>query len=100
MSAPFDPLAFLRQKLAEQPLYRKYANTVTSATGFLVGAVWLLISSGIDVPDSITKGTLLAIAALTTLGVLNTPNGVTERQIEELEKYAGDQHGMSGRSAE
>lgn len=89
MSTPFDPIELLRQKLAEQPLYKKYSNTVTSAIGLLVGVVWLLVSSGIEIPENITKGTLVAIAALTTLGVKFTPNGVTEKQVHELEEYVG-----------
>lgn len=90
MTTPgFDVTQILRDKLAEQPFYKKYANTVTSAVGLLVGAIWLLISTGVELPEDVTKGALIVIALLTTLGVYKTPNGVTEKQITEIEDYVG-----------
>ncbi|MDV8006736.1 hypothetical protein [Rhodococcus sp. IEGM 1318] len=79
----------LREKLAEQPWVKRYANTVTSAVGFLVALVWLLVSVGVDLPAEVTSGVLLLVSALTMVGVKFTPNGVTEKQVDEIEAYVG-----------
>ncbi|PZT99498.1 MAG: hypothetical protein DI630_16915 [Gordonia sp. (in: high G+C Gram-positive bacteria)] len=90
MTAPgFDITQILRDKLAEQPLYKKYSNTLTTVGGLTVGVIWLLVSSGIDVPDSVTQGGLVLTSLLTVIGVRLTPNGVTEKQIAEIEAYVG-----------
>lgn len=79
----------LREQLAAQPWFKRYANTVTSAVGFLVGVVWLLVSSGVHLPAEVTSGVLLLVSALTVAGVKLTPNGVTEKQVVEIEEYVG-----------
>lgn len=79
----------LRAILEGQPLYRKYAKTVTSVVGLLVNVVWLMTSAGIEVPQNITVGVAALIAILTTLGVYQVPNAVTEQQVKELESYVG-----------
>ncbi len=90
MSAPgFDLTQVLRGKLAEQSVYKKYSNTVTSLVATAVNVVWVLISFGVDVPTEATVGIAVAIQALGVVGVKFTPNGVTEKQIKEIEAYAG-----------
>ena len=79
----------LRQKLEQQPLVKKYANTVTTAVGALIAVVWTLVSAGIEVPDQLSQGVLVLISLLTVVGVKLTPNGVTEKQVEELTDYVG-----------
>lgn len=79
----------LRDKLAEQPLVKKYANTVTTAVGALVAVVWTLVSLGVELPAQVGQGVLVLIAILTTVGVKLTPNGVTEKQVAEIEDYVG-----------
>lgn len=79
----------LREKLAEQPLVKKYANTVTTAVGALVAVVWTLVSLGVELPAQVGQGVLVLIAILTTVGVKLTPNGVTEKQVAEIEDYVG-----------
>lgn len=79
----------LREKLEQQPLVKKYANTVTTAVGALIAVVWTLISSGIEVPAQLSQGVLVLISLLTVVGVKLTPNGVTEKQVEELTDYVG-----------
>jgi hypothetical protein len=81
--------SILRDKLAEQPLIKKYANTVTTAVGALVAVVWTLVSLGVELPAQVGQGVLVLIAILTTVGVKLTPNGVTEKQVEEIEDYVG-----------
>ncbi|ORJ92613.1 hypothetical protein A6F55_23920 [Prescottella equi] len=83
----------LRPLLESQPWYRKFSNTATSLAGLVVSIVWTVIAVGIDLPNQIVVGVLVAIAALTTVGVKNTPNGVTERQIAEIERYAAERRG-------
>lgn len=79
----------LREKLAEQPLVKKYANTVTTAVGALVAVVWTLVSLDVELPAQVGQGVLVLIAILTTVGVKLTPNGVTEKQVAEIEDYVG-----------
>lgn len=85
----FDPAAILRQKLQEQPLVKKYANTVTAAIGLVVGAIWLLLQLGLDLPETVTNLGFALVGLGTVIGVSLTPNGVTEKQVQEIEEYVG-----------
>ncbi|MBM4482232.1 hypothetical protein GS443_11650 [Rhodococcus hoagii] len=78
----------LRAKLAEQPIVKRYANTVTTAIGVLVGALWLAIDAGVELPPQVSTVGLAIIGLGTLVGVKFTPNGVTEKQIAEIEEYA------------
>lgn len=82
-------LDVLRARMAEQPLVKKYANTVTTAAGLVVALLWAVISAGVSLPDQVVVGGLLLASLGTVVGVKFTPNGVTERQIDELEQYVG-----------
>ncbi|WP_064059231.1 hypothetical protein [Prescottella equi] len=86
---PNPILDVLRAKMAEQPLVKKYANTVTTAVGLVIALLWAVISAGVDVPEGVTSGVLVLISLLTVVGVKFTPNGVTDKQIDELEQYVG-----------
>ncbi|MBM4518332.1 hypothetical protein GS491_22680 [Rhodococcus hoagii] len=86
---PNPILDVLRAKMAEQPLVKKYANTVTTAVGLVIALLWAVISAGVDVPEGVTSGVLVLISLLTVVGVKFTPNGVTDKQIAELEQYVG-----------
>ncbi|MGC5249487.1 hypothetical protein ACPXB3_21485 [Gordonia sp. DT219] len=88
MTTP-DLTAILRDKLAEQPWWKKYANTVTTAITLGVNVLWVLVSLGVDIDPTIIGGVAAAIQALGVLGVKLTPNGVTERQIADIENYVG-----------
>lgn len=79
----------LQQKLQEQPWYRTVANTVVTLVTLGVNVVWVLIGLGVDVPTEVLIGVAGAIQALGVVGVKLTPNGVTERQIKEIEQYVG-----------
>lgn len=79
----------LRAKLDAQPWYRTYANTVTTLVTLAVNALWLLVSLGVDVDPTVIGGVASAIQALGVVGVKLTPNGVTRRQIDDLEAYVG-----------
>lgn len=79
----------LRDKLAEQPWYRTYANTVVTILTLGVNVLWVLISVGVDVDPTIIGTVAAAIQALGVVGIKLTPNGVTDRQIGELTEYAG-----------
>lgn len=79
----------LQQKLQEQPWYRTVANTVVTLVTLGVNVVWILVGLGIDVPTEVLIGVAGAIQALGVVGVKLTPNGVTERQIKEIEQYVG-----------
>ncbi len=79
----------LQQKLQEQPWYRTVANTVVTLVTLGVNIVWVLIGLGVDVPTEVLIGVAGAIQALGVIGVKLTPNGVTQRQIKEIEQYVG-----------
>ncbi|WLP90265.1 hypothetical protein [Gordonia sp. NB41Y] len=78
----------LRAQLQEQPWYRRFANAATSAVGAVSLIVWLLVANGVDIPVQVQTGIASAIAVLTTLGVLNTRNGLTPRGIDRVEQAA------------
>lgn len=89
-----------RAQVAAQPLVKRYANTVTTAVGLAVAGIWYLTSVGVDVPEDVTKWVTAAIALLTLLGVMKTPNGTTTAQIDQLakvaEKYVGEHRRADG----
>lgn len=84
---PNPILEVLRAKMAEQPLVKKYANTATTGVGVLVGTLWMAINAGVDLPEQVTTTGLAIIGIGTLIGVKFTPNGVTDKQIDELEAY-------------
>jgi ABC-type glycerol-3-phosphate transport system permease component len=90
MTVPTDPLEPIKELLRKQPWYQRFSNTVTATVGSLVGLVWLGTSLGFEVPDDAQKWGFVVIAVLTTLGVYKTPNGLTNRQLNEIEAaYVG-----------
>ncbi|MCF8610077.1 hypothetical protein L5G28_07860 [Gordonia sp. HY285] len=90
MTAPEQDLAgFLRDKLAAQPWYKTYANTVTTVVTLGVNVLWVLVSLGVDIDPTVIGAVAAAIQGLGAVGVKLTPNGVTRRQIDDLEGYVG-----------
>lgn len=85
---PNPILDVLRAKMAEQPLVKKYANTVTTAVAAVVALLWTVISIGVNLPEQVVVGGLVLASLGTVVGVKFTPNGVTDKQIDELEAYA------------
>lgn len=79
----------LRSQLEQQPWYRKYANTVTAAVTALVGLLWTAVSAGVAVPPELIAGGLVLLQFAGVIGIKATRNGVTQRQIDELEGYVG-----------
>lgn len=88
MSTPHDPQAVadalarefqaqLHRKIAEQPAFKRYANTATTAVGGVAQlAVWLAaFQLDLPAPAVYAIGALLFVAQL--LGVKATPNGLT-----------------------
>lgn len=86
---PADPTAPLREMLQDQPFVKRYANTVTTGIGVAVGAVWLAMSAGFEVSETVENWVLVLVGLGTLLGVKMTPNGVTEKQIQEVEQRVG-----------
>lgn len=79
----------LQEKLAAQPWYRTSANTVTTLITLGVNLIWILTSLGVDIDPTIIGGVAAVIQALGVVGVKLTPNGVTQRQIDEIDDYVG-----------
>jgi len=79
----------LVEKLKQQPWYKTYINTTIVAVTLAVNVIWLLISVGADVDPTIIGALTGLIQALGVVGVKFAPNGVTPRQIKEIEEYAG-----------
>lgn len=46
-----------------------------------------------DVPQNVATGLLVLIYLGTVIGVKFTPNGVTDKQIGEIERYAKNREG-------
>ncbi|WGH20833.1 holin [Gordonia phage Commandaria] len=78
----------LRNQIAQQPWYARFSNTVTSGVGLVLLIVWVAVSNAIEIPGTIETGIGSIISALTLLGVLRTPNGVTPRGVEKVEEAA------------
>lgn len=78
-------LAFVSRQLnawlSEQPFWRRYANTVTTAVGGLVALAWWLSTTWTDAPPwlSTVIGILLFVASV--VGVKATRNGMTPSTI-------------------
>lgn len=79
----------LRSRLQQQPLVKRYANTATTAVGLVVAVLWTLISAGVDVSENVMAGGLVLVSLGTMIGVRFTPNGVTDKQVRELEEHVG-----------
>lgn len=90
MTSPeFDLAQILRDRFATQPWYRRSANTVTSIVTLGVNVLWVATSLGVDVDPTVVAGVAAAIQVLGVVGIRLTPNGVTQRQITEIEAYVG-----------
>ncbi|WLP91310.1 hypothetical protein [Gordonia sp. NB41Y] len=83
-----EVVAQLRELMQEQPWWRRFANAVTAGVGATTMILWLLVTNGVDVPAQVQTGIASAIAILTTLGVLQTRNGLTPRGIDRVEQAA------------
>lgn len=94
--ANFDPGILddlLRATLANQPWWRKYSNTVTAVFFAALQGAWLLISTGIDLPNAVVVGIAGLVLVGNVLGINGTRNGVTDSVAEEIkanvENYVG-----------
>jgi len=87
-----DPLWAVKELIARQSWYKRFSNTVTAGVGSIVGLLWLAASFGMDVPDDVSKWVFAIIGVLTVLGILKTPNGMTETQLREIEEISTGRH--------
>lgn len=81
---------FVARELAEQPWWKKSANTVTTAVAGLVAVAWWIAGTGMDLPDPVTWIVGVVLFAGQVLGVKATKNGVTWTTQEQLEKAVED----------
>ena len=79
----------LRQKLAGQKWYQTYVNGVIVAVTLAVGLLWTGVSLGFEINPDIIASVFVVIQGLGLTGVKMSTNGVTPKQIEDLEKYVG-----------
>lgn len=87
---PQDPFKYLREKAQTQPWFRKYSNTVTGGVGAAGSIIWLLITMGVEIPAAVANPVFSVLAVLTAVGLFNTPNGLPEQQVKQLEaEYRG-----------
>lgn len=85
---------YAQRKLAEQPWYRKSANTITTVVGgaiTLAGSITAyLVAQGTELPQWVT----LAVGVLgflgTVVGVKNTKNGFTYQGAAQLQQAVLD----------
>jgi uncharacterized membrane protein len=92
MTDPNDPLWAVKELIQSQPWYKRFSNTVTAGVGSVVGLIWLTVSFGVDVPDDVSKWVFAIIGVLTMLGILKTPNGMTEGQLREIKEVTAGRH--------
>lgn len=78
----------LREQLERQPWYAKASNTVSTAVGVILLAIWMATSAGLEISADITRVVGVIIGVATVLFVRKTPNGVTETEVQRLEALA------------
>lgn len=80
----------VRDKLDEQPWYKKTANTISAATGALVSVATMVVAVGIDLPDAALIGLVALTAGGTAMGVRGTKNGFSESQRRKLTQWQAE----------
>ncbi|ATN89574.1 membrane protein [Gordonia phage Bonum] len=78
----------LRADLHAQPWFKRFSNTVTTAFGGLTLVIWLLASNGYELSGTIQTAIGSVVVLATVLGVLQTPNGITPKGVEKVERAA------------
>ena len=76
--------AYIRKKAMNQSWYRRNANTVTTALGFLATMLTWAASQPFAADEQVSTAILIAGFVLTIFGVQKTPNGWSVSQLEEL----------------
>lgn len=70
--------------LESQKWYQKFSNTATTAVGGLTMGVFFAASIGFDLPREAMGWGFMVIGVGTALGVLKTPNGMTESLLQKM----------------
>lgn len=89
MTPQSDLVEILQEKKDEQPWYKTYVNSAISSVSLVANVLWALISAGMDVDPLIIIGVLAVIQFAGVMGIKLSTNGVTPKQIKELEDYVG-----------
>lgn len=79
----------LVSKLKEQPWYKTYINTAITVLALGINVIWVLISLGVNIDPTILATVAAFIQAAGAVGVKFAANGVTPRQIKDIEDYVG-----------
>lgn len=80
----------VRDKLQDQPWYKKMANTLSAATGALISIATMVVAVGVDLPDEALIGLVALTAGGTALGVRGTKNGFSESQRKKLTQWQAE----------
>lgn len=76
--------AVIHQYVAEQSWFKKNANTVTTAAGFVATVVAWLASQPFAASPGWQMGILIVGFLATVLGVKTTKNGFSESQLDKI----------------
>ncbi|MGV0870012.1 hypothetical protein [Corynebacterium kalidii] len=80
----------IRDKLDDQPWYKKIANTLTAVAGAIATILGAALSYGLDVPDGVMLGVVIFLSLCTALGVRGTRNGFSESQRRKLQQWQAE----------
>ncbi|AEV52098.1 putative holin [Rhodococcus phage RGL3] len=79
--------------IGDQPWYKRYANTVTTAVFSVLQALWLALSLGVDLPTPAVWGVAGLVLVGQIIGVFKTKSGVSdplkEKVMNDLTSYVG-----------
>lgn len=81
---------WVQQRLAEQPWYKRKANTITTLGGALSTVLGFVLTSAVGLPQWGTYTISSVLLVLTVLGVNNTKNGVTPQTGKDLQDAVTD----------
>lgn len=81
---------WVQRRLAEQPWYRRKANTITTLGGALGTVVAFVLTSATGLPDWVTYTLSGVLLVLTVMGVNVTPNGTTPKTGVDLQEAVKD----------
>lgn len=76
--------AYIRKRAMEQSWYRRNANTVTTALGFLATLLTWAAAQPFASDENVSTAIFIAGFVLTLFGVQKTPNGWSVSQLKEI----------------
>lgn len=81
---------WVQQQIADQPWYKRKANTITTLGGALATVLTFVMTNVAGAPDWVVWACSAGLLVLTVLGVNVTKNGTTETTGTDLQRAVND----------